>query len=77
MGTSFAFRGRSISLGGQSTADGLVIGDAAEKPTVTVKGDDSVVLLFAAGRLTADDERLAVDGSSDLARDFKVYVPGP
>ena len=44
---------------------------------MTVTGDDSAVLLFAAGRITADDERLTVEGSSDLARDFKVYVPGP
>ena len=76
-GTSFSLTGGSISLDGQWSADGLVMGDAAEAPSVTVAGDDSAVLLFAAGRLTADDERLTVEGSSDLARDFKVYVPGP
>jgi len=77
VGTSFSLKGGSISLDGQWSADGLVMGDAAEAPSVTVAGDDSAVLLFAAGRLTADDERLTVEGSSDLARDFKVYVPGP
>jgi len=75
--TSFSLRGGSISLDGQWSADGLVMGDAAAEPTVTITGDDSSVLLFAAGRLTADDERLRVEGSSDLARDFKLYIPGP
>jgi uncharacterized protein (TIGR03083 family) len=76
-GTSFSLRGGSISLDGQWSGDGLVMGDAAAEPTVTVTGDDSAVLLFAAGRLNADDDRLKVEGSSDLARDFKVYIPGP
>ena len=76
-GTSFSLRGAAISLDGHWSADGLVMGDPAPDPTVTVAGDDSSVLLFAAGRLGADDERLSVEGSTDLARDFKVYVPGP
>ena len=77
VGTSFSLRGDAVSLDGHWSADGLVMGDPAAEPSVTVAGDDSSVLLFAAGRLGADDERLTVDGSTDLARDFKVYVPGP
>ena len=76
-GSSFSLRGGSITLNGLWSDDGLVMRDAAEEPTVTVTGDDSAVLLFAAGRLTTDDERLNVEGSIDQARDFKVYIPGP
>ena len=76
-GTSFSLKGAAVSLDGHWSAEGLVMGDPAPDPTVTVAGDDSSVLLFAAGRLGADDQRLSVEGSTDLARDFKVYVPGP
>ena len=76
-GTSFSLKGGAISLHGHWSADGLVMGEPAPEPTVTVAGDDSSVLLFAAGRLAAEDQRLTVGGSTDLARDFKVYVPGP
>lgn len=76
-GTSFSLRSDAVSLSGQWSADGLVMGDPTAEPTATVAGDDSSVLLFAAGRLGADDERLTVEGSIDLAHDFKVYVPGP
>lgn len=77
VGTSFSLKGGAISLDGHWSADGLVMGDPLAEPTMTVEGDDSSVLLFAAGRLGADDERLTVKGSTDLARDFKVHVPGP
>ncbi len=77
VGTTFSLSGRTMSLLGEWSADGLVMGEAAAEPTVTVAGDDSSVLLFAAGRIGADDERLTIEGSTDLARDFKVYVPGP
>ena len=77
VGTSFSLKGEAVSLDGHWSADGLVMGDPAAEPAVTVAGDDSSVLLFAAGRLGVDDERLTVGGVTDLARDFKVYVPGP
>jgi uncharacterized protein (TIGR03083 family) len=77
VGTSFALKGEAVSLDGHWSTEGLVMGEPAPDPTVTVTGDDSAVLLFAAGRLGADDQRLSVDGSTDLARDFKAYVPGP
>ena len=77
VGTSFSLKGDAVSLEGQWSSDGLVMGTPSAEPTFTVAGDDSSVLLFAAGRLDADDKRLTVEGSTDLARDFKVYVPGP
>ena len=76
-GTSFALRGGTVRLDGRWVDSQLVMGDQGHEPTMTVAGDDSSVLLYAAGRLGVDDPRLSMDGSVELARDFKVYVPGP
>jgi uncharacterized protein (TIGR03083 family) len=76
-GTSFSLRGRSVALDGTWTGTGLVVGDAGEVPSLVVTGDDSSVLLYALGRIGADDPRLTVAGSPELARHFKDYAPGP
>ena len=75
--STFSLRGDAVRLDGTWSEEGLVMGDPDEEPTWTISGDDSSVLLFAVGRLDADDPRLAVAGSADLARDFKEHVPGP
>jgi hypothetical protein len=75
--STFSLRGDAVRLDGTWSDAGLVMGDAAEEPTWTVSGDDSSVLLFAVGRLGADDPRLTVAGRADLAGDFKEHVPGP
>lgn len=76
-GTSFSLRGESLRLDGAWSTTGLHMGDAGAEPTLTVSGTDSDVLLFALGRLDPGSPRLVVEGSAELARDFKTYVPGP
>ena len=75
--SSFSLRGDTVRLDGTWSSAGLEMGAVDGQPTWTVTGDDSSVLLFAVGRITVDDPRLAVDGSVELARDFKEHVPGP
>ena len=83
VGCSFALVGSTVRLRGHwDEGTGLVMGgddpaaDGSE-PTMTVRGDDSSVLLFALGRLPADHPSLDVRGSARLAREFKQIVPGP
>jgi uncharacterized protein (TIGR03083 family) len=75
-GTTFALAGSSVRLAGGWTDGALQMGDV-DAPAVSVTGEDSPVLLFALGRLPADDPRLTVTGDAGLARAFKTYVPGP
>ena len=77
LGQSFALVGDTVRLEGRWTGDGLVMGLDGGEPGVTVSGDDTAVLLYAVGRLGADDPRLKVEGSPELARDFSAHVPGP
>lgn len=75
--TSFTLRGRTVLLAAQWSGPALVMDGPRDAPTFSVIGDDSSVLLFATGRLGLDDPRLRVEGSVELAREFKTFVPGP
>lgn len=78
LGCSFALEGTTVRVRGRWEAgSGLVMGGDEPEPTVTVRGDDSSVLLFALGRRPADHPSLEVHGAAHLARDFKQIVPGP
>jgi hypothetical protein len=75
--SSFSLRGDTVRLDGRWSEQGLAMGAPDAAVTWSVSGDDSSVLLFAVGRLGAQDARLTVSGDTDLARDFKEHVPGP
>ena len=78
VGCSFALEGPTVRLQGRwDDGPGLVMDGADLEPTMTVRGDDSSVLLFALGRIPADHPSLEVRGSARLAREFKQIVPGP
>jgi hypothetical protein len=51
--------------------------DPAAEPTAWVQGSDSDVLMYALGRIPADDSRLTVGGDGRLVAAFKQYLPGP
>jgi uncharacterized protein (TIGR03083 family) len=74
---SFSLVGDSVRLDGRWEFGTLVMTEPAAAASVTISGDDSSLLLFATGRLHLDDDRLRVQGAVDLARDFKVLIPGP
>jgi hypothetical protein len=77
VGSSFSLRGETVRLDGTWSDAGLHMLANGQEPTLTVSGDDSSVLLYAVGRLGADDPRLVVTGAAELAAEFKTYVPGP
>lgn len=45
--------------------------------TTEIRGEDSAIALYVMGRITADDDRLAVTGDRDMAARFKEFAPGP
>ena len=78
-GVTVALRGPTVALSfqhldGQWQAPEAA---AAPQPSLTIAGDDSTLLLFALGRVGADDPRLSSTGDTAMAGRFKSWLPGP
>lgn len=72
-GTSYRLVGDSVDLGFADSGEGWVA-QTVERPSVTISGSDSDVLLFALGRCPLD--RLTVRGPRPVAESFKTHLPG-
>jgi hypothetical protein len=57
--------------------EGWVLGDTRGLPTMTVRGSDSAVALYAMGRIGATDPAVAIEGATQHAGSFKTWFPGP
>lgn len=70
-------RGPTVALGFRYE-EGWVAIDADEhtSPAAIVDGDDTAIVLFALGRIPADDARLSVTGDAAVAERFKAWLPG-
>jgi uncharacterized protein (TIGR03083 family) len=73
---SYRLTGSSFSFT-LSFSDGAWTLGEHDPVSCEIAGDDSSVLLFALGRIRADDPTLKVVGDKGLARAFKTYLPGP
>ena len=78
-GTVVALRGPSVDLRFRRTGGGWEAAPGAGGPEAVAitSTKDSAVLLHALGRLPADDPRLTLTGSPELAGAFKRWFPGP
>lgn len=59
-----------------SAGDGWNLGEDGRLPTCHINADDSSMLLFVTGRISARDLRLWVTGERELVWLFKDYFPG-
>jgi uncharacterized protein (TIGR03083 family) len=77
IGSKYRLSGKDITLDFSFEAGGWQVGPTSGQPTCEISGTDSNIILFALGRIPADDPRLGLTRDSEMGRKFKLYFPGP